>query len=501
MMQGDPNSEAGVCEGDILAGKYRVERVLGVGGMGVVVAAHHLQLDEKVALKFLRPEALDNPEAVARFAREARAASKIKSEHVARVIDVGTLADGAPYMVMEYLDGVDLAAWLERKGPLPVDQTVDFILQTCLALADAHALGIVHRDLKPANLFCIRRSDGQLSIKVLDFGISKVIPSSASPREPWVTATRAMMGSPLYMSPEQMESAKHVDAQTDIWALGVILFELLTGRPVFLGKSVMELANKVAHERTPSIRSFRRDVPAGLDAIVFKCLEKSRRDRYGSVAELALDLLSYAPKRSRASVERIVSIIQGAGLSTRAPVLAPSSQTTSTPPLERTTAPPGRNKAVAGAGLVGAAAVIAIVGSVLLVQRARIHRDDQRTLDDQPPSLAVSPQTAVVDSPKPSDPRRADAVLPDVLPVVSPPTPSAVAMSEAPTMKKRKSPASVPMPVAIQEDRIHPAASGVVHDPPSASATSSKSPAKEPVPFRSPQTRPKVQLERDNPWP
>src|SRR5580658_3035975 len=168
-MPGGSNSAAGVVEGDVLEGKYRIERVLGVGGMGVVVAAHHIQLDEKVALKFLLPSALGNPDAVARFAREARAVVKIKSEHVARVSDVGALQDGAPYMVMEYLEGGDLEAWLQERGPLPIEQTVEFVLQACEAIAEAHALGIVHRDLKPANLFCIRRADGLLSIKVLAF--------------------------------------------------------------------------------------------------------------------------------------------------------------------------------------------------------------------------------------------------------------------------------------------------------------------------------------------
>ena len=148
--------------------------------MGVVVAAHHLQLDERVALKFLLPEALGNAEAVARFAREARAAVKIESEHVARVIDVGSLENGAPYMVMEYLEGSDLAAWLRERGPLPVEQAVDFVLQACEAIAEAHALGIVHRDLKPANLFCVAAPDGLLSIKVLDFGISKVRPPAGA---------------------------------------------------------------------------------------------------------------------------------------------------------------------------------------------------------------------------------------------------------------------------------------------------------------------------------
>src|SRR6266851_4099597 len=183
---------APVREGDLLAGKYRVERVLGAGGMGIVVAAHHLQLDERVAIKFLLPEMLSHQETVERFSREARAAVKIKSEQVTRVIDVGTLDNGAPYMVMEYLDGSDLAALLQQSGALPIEQAVEFVLQACEAIADAHGLGIVHRDLKPANLFCIRRSDGLLSIKVLDFGISKVTGMSASGPDMGMTKTAAV---------------------------------------------------------------------------------------------------------------------------------------------------------------------------------------------------------------------------------------------------------------------------------------------------------------------
>src|SRR6476661_1872518 len=171
-MHGITKPSVGIREGDVLAGKYRVDRVLGAGGMGVIVAAYHLKLDERVAIKFLLPDALADAAAVARFEQEARAAVKIKSEHSARVIDVGNLDNGAPYMVMEYLEGGDLAAWLRRKGPLPIEQAVEFALQACEAIAEAHGLGIVHRDLKPANLFVIRRADGLLSVKVLDFGIS-----------------------------------------------------------------------------------------------------------------------------------------------------------------------------------------------------------------------------------------------------------------------------------------------------------------------------------------
>jgi eukaryotic-like serine/threonine-protein kinase len=299
---------AGVREGDVLAGKYRVDRVLGVGGMGVVVAAHHLHLDEHVAIKFLLPEAMSNPEAVARFDREARAAVKIKSEHVARVIDVGKLENGSPYMVMEYLEGRDLSAWLTERGTLPVEQAVDFVLQACEAIAEAHAMGIVHRDLKPANLYCIRRPDGALAIKVLDFGISKAAGGGMG-----MTKTHTVMGSPLYMSPEQMESSKGVDARADIWALGVILFELVTGRTPFEGEAITELVLKIVTAQPPKLLGVLPGVPPGLDPIIHRCLEKDRERRYASVSELANDLLPLGPPSAKLSVERIAGVMNAAG--------------------------------------------------------------------------------------------------------------------------------------------------------------------------------------------
>src|SRR5260370_37975246 len=319
MTQGDRQELGGVREGAILAGKYRVEKVLGIGGMGVVVAAHHVQLDEKVAIKVLLPTMLRNNDVVGRFAREARAAVKIKSEHVARVSDVGTLENGAPYMVMEFLEGGDLAAWVQRQGPLPAEQAVDFVLQACVGVASAHGIGIVHRDLKPANLFCLRGNDGQFIVKVLDFGISKVTNLSASDAGGAVTHTTAVMGSPYYMSPEQMQSAKEVDARTDIWALGVILYELLTGSRPFPGESYAEIAIKVATASFPPLRTFRPDAPAGLEAAIDTCLKKDKRKRPENVAELALALADFAPRRSRPAIERIAGIIPASGLSTSAP--------------------------------------------------------------------------------------------------------------------------------------------------------------------------------------
>jgi serine/threonine protein kinase len=364
---------APVREGEILAGKYRVDRVLGVGGMGVVVAAHHIDLDERVAIKFLLPETLGSAEAVARFAREARAAVKIKSEHVARVSDVGKLENGSPYMVMEYLEGSDLSAWLEQRGALGVEQAVEFVLQASEAIAEAHALGIVHRDLKPANLFVIKRPDGSLSVKVLDFGISKMTDVMGSGGDASMTKTSALMGSPLYMSPEQMQSSRNVDARTDIWALGVILYELVTGTPPFSGDSMPGLVLQIMSDPPPPLRNKRPDAPEGLEAVIFRCLDKDRGKRFESVGEMAVALLRFGPKRSKASVERISGVMKAAGFSGSALALPPSSDAQSTPADGTGTAASwGRTTGVKGRGswmLVGGGAAVVAIGVVVMLLR------------------------------------------------------------------------------------------------------------------------------------
>ncbi len=308
-------SEHSIRPGDVLAGKYRVERFLGEGGMGFVVAAQHLQLDERVALKFLHRNALENTDTVARFAREARAAAKIKSEHVARVTDVGQLEDGAPFIVMEYLEGTDLSAWLKQRGALAAVQAVDFVLQASEALAEAHGLGIIHRDLKPANLFCIQRADGRPLIKVLDFGISKMATEGAAD----MTRTSTMIGSPQYMSPEQMRSSKGVDTRTDIWSLGTILFELLAGCAPFRASTITELAIVVANEPPPSLRVLRPALPPGLEEQVLRSLEKDRARRFQTVGELAIALEPFGSADGRASVERVIATLHRAGLGAKDP--------------------------------------------------------------------------------------------------------------------------------------------------------------------------------------
>jgi serine/threonine-protein kinase len=369
----------GINAGDILAGKYRVDRVLGAGAMGIVVAAHHLGLDSRVAIKFLAPEMLTNEDAVARFAREARAAAKITNEHVTRVLDVGTLDTGAPYMVMEFLEGVDLHQRLQQTGPLPIEQAVDFLLQACEAIGEAHELGIIHRDLKPANLFCVRRRNETTCIKVLDFGISKMTSVGGSGPAVAMTRTSTMMGTPLYMSPEQMDSSRNVDARTDIWALGVVLFELLTGRAPFHGSTLPEVCLKITTQPPPPLRTVRPDAPAQLEAVILKCLKKDRTHRWSSVADLCAALAPFAPdrgaaqqaplRRSTSAVSRVETVMASSGLH----------ESQRTPPPLRVSIdgfgntasgmPRGRKGMILGA--IAAAVTIGATGSVAIAWHAR----------------------------------------------------------------------------------------------------------------------------------
>ena len=293
--------------GDVLSGKYQIERVIGMGGMGVVLAAQHVTLGQRVAVKLLLPHVAKLPEAAKRFLREARASTNLRSEHVARVLDVGTQDNGAPYMVMEYLEGKDLHQLASSQSFLPIAASVDYVLQAAEALAEAHTLGIVHRDLKPANLFLTTHADGSGLVKVLDFGISK----ATLPGESGITATDAVLGSPGYMSPEQIRSAKHVDQRADIWGIGVSLYELLTGQPPFDGASVAAVSVQIVLETPKLAHELRPDVPEGLSRVVARCLEKDPAKRYPNMAELAAALLPFGPTGSAAAVERVRRIGRG----------------------------------------------------------------------------------------------------------------------------------------------------------------------------------------------
>jgi serine/threonine protein kinase len=274
--------------GDKFAGKYEIVRVIGEGGMGIVYEAMHLRLQQRVAIKLLQPRVLYMPDVVARFEREARAACRLRSRHAVRILDVDQVPGGLAYMVMEYLEGHDLSQELHHRVRLQVAEAVDYVLQACVAMAEAHASGVVHRDLKPSNLFLVDEA-GRRTIKVLDFGISKMTTDGES----HVTSTFATMGTPLYMSPEQIRSAKNVDARTDIWALGVILYELLLGERPFAGTTTAAAAAIVA-DNPPPLHE-RIDLPAALEQVVMTALAKKPEDRFRDVRALAEALAPFAP--------------------------------------------------------------------------------------------------------------------------------------------------------------------------------------------------------------
>jgi serine/threonine protein kinase len=308
--------------GDVIADKYRIERLLGSGGMAWVFEATHLLLQKSVAIKFLRTDrTLDNTEALARFRREGRMAASISGEAIARVLDVGTLDDGAPFLVMECLEGCDLDRVIGEKRRLSIETAVHFAVQACEGLAETHAAGIIHRDLKPSNLFLTRASDGALRVKLLDFGVSKLeVPSS----ENGMTSTGALIGSPVYMSPEQMRSSRRVDHRCDIWSMGVILYELLAdGRSPFLAATLPEICARILDEKPEPLASFRPDVPRALDAVVLRCLEKAPARRFQTVADLAQALVPFGPPETRALALRIHGIL-GKGVPVpRSPVRVP----------------------------------------------------------------------------------------------------------------------------------------------------------------------------------
>lgn len=293
--------------GDILAGKYRVERLLGEGGMGVVVEAYHELLDQRVAVKLLYQDVADR-EAQSRLLMEARSAAKIQSEHVTRVIDVDVGPDGLPFIVMELLEGGDLCQLVDARGALPRWLVVDYVLQALEGLAHAHGRGIIHRDLKPSNLFLANKVDGTQIIKILDFGISKSTEDGARQK---LTGGGGVLGSPPYMSPEQVRAPKTIDHRSDIWALGVCMYELLTNSMPFGGEEIQETFAQILEKQPTPITKLVDGVPEALEAIVMRCLAKNREDRFLDVGELARAIAPYgsgtwmqAPDRIQATLAR-----------------------------------------------------------------------------------------------------------------------------------------------------------------------------------------------------
>ena len=302
--------------GDVVAGKYLVEDCLGSGGMGAVLAATRMGDYLPVALKVMLDEEAKHEDSTKRFFREARVASAIDSPHVAKLLDLGRLDSGAPFMVLERLEGEALDVVIRDEAPLPMDVAVDYLLQACEGVAEAHARGVIHRDLKPSNLFRTRRPDGPPQVKVLDFGISKAT-VTLDPRTDGMSLTETAMtlGSPQYMSPEQLKSSKDVDARTDIWSLGLILHKLLAGRPAFEATTVGAHFAMILSEPPTRLRAHVPSAPPELERAILMCLMRDRDQRWQDVGQLAAALAPFGPPRSEQRAERVARILQQSGAS------------------------------------------------------------------------------------------------------------------------------------------------------------------------------------------
>jgi serine/threonine-protein kinase len=455
-----------VCPGDIIADKYRVERLLGAGGMGYVVAARHITLDQLVAIKLLAKGALGedgDEEAYARFRREAKAVVRLAGEHVARVFDVGVHvapSGDEPFIVMEYLEGADLSAIAKERGALSAAEACEYLLQACEGLAEPHALGIVHRDIKLANLFLTRSPSGFSLLKVLDFGVSKT-PSSSGAFD--VTRTTAMIGSPKYMSPEQMNDPRSVDARTDVWSLGVVLYRLVAGKAPFEGDTIGRLCTMVLHEVPPPIRTVRPDLPAGFDLVIDRCLQKNRDLRFANVAELAAALVPYAaePDRARERAEQIARVLGvpppppgAAGLALPGSTLVTTMNawtSTGSRPIAVPSSP--RSHAVLGLAAGAMAIAVAVLGYTLVV-RAPASVAKAATSLPPPPVTAPPPLTAPVAAPLTAEPVETGKLPPAVSTTAPPPATTVVQPAVRKPVAPRRPATSVPSsPPVIPDDR------------------------------------------------
>jgi serine/threonine-protein kinase len=273
--------------GLLLLGRYRIVQKLGEGGMGAVYEGQHELIGKRLAIKCLHAQFATNPEIVERFYREAQSATAVGNEHIIEVTDVGTFDDGAPFIVMEFLEGIELAKLIEQEGSLSISRLVHIVTQVCGALSAAHARGIVHRDMKPENIYLIRRGADSDFVKVLDFGVSKVRDASDSMGAHALTRTGMAIGTPYYMPPEQAQGVRDLDHRADIYAVGVILYQGLTGHLPFDAESYPALLLKIVSERPAPLRVFRNDLPEALESLVLKAMARDRSDRFQTTQELA----------------------------------------------------------------------------------------------------------------------------------------------------------------------------------------------------------------------
>jgi serine/threonine protein kinase len=427
----------GILEGAVIAGKYRAERRLGEGGMGIVLAARHVELGTRVAIKVLR----DGDPHENRLLREAQAMARLECEHVARVLDVGRTSEGPhgrPFIIMEHLRGTDLAKYLAERGTLPITEAVDHVLEACVAIVEAHGLGIVHRDLKPSNLFLVERRDGSHQVKVLDFGISKLTrPLEGAKTSSTATVGNVVLGSIAYMSPEQLESSSNVTEQSDIWSLGVVLFELVSGARPFEGESAFAIAARIAASSPRSVSEIvsqaSHRAPAALEAVIGQCLEKRASARHRDVAAFAEALRPWAGERGQASLAKIARLAPPGTASARPSDAARASAHAPAPP-----------HALQGTGVsLGYAWPIVTVLAIVGVAAAASFASETRRPD--PTSLPTTRPPAA--APSGAEPDASSAPAIPVQPAESAsPAPRSAASAQAPSPKVSRAAKKVTLP-------------------------------------------------------
>lgn len=282
--------------GELVAERYRVGRIIGAGGTGIVYEAQHIGLNRPVALKVIRPDIARDSSVWRRFSREARALGALHNKHVVRILDYGTLDSGLTYLVMDRLEGSDLRRLIQAEGPLPPQRAVDYVIPVCSALADAHRLNIIHRDIKPENIFLSEIRACEPTIKLLDFGVALFLDDVAQ-----CTLIAPGMGPPLYLSPEQLQNPSAVDQRTDIWAVGLLLYELLAGRSPLWGLDASQTYLKIVQGPLPRIEQLCPWLPVELGAVVHHCLQVDPTQRPQSADELIIALEPFCSRHAPAA--------------------------------------------------------------------------------------------------------------------------------------------------------------------------------------------------------
>jgi serine/threonine-protein kinase len=449
--------------GDVVGEKYSIVGTVGCGGMGVVYEAKHIRLGHRVAIKMLLPELAQQEEAVTRFDREARAAAQLQSLHATHVFDVDTLPDGTPYIVMEFLQGRDLSEELAERGQLPIGVAVDYVLQACDAMAEAHRLGIVHRDLKPSNLFLVQNGH-QSIVKVLDFGISKINDGHT----PSLTTTRSGLGTAVYMSPEQVRDAKHVDARSDVWALGVVLYEMLTGCQPFFGDSSTAVLAAIIADSPEPLRRIREIVPAELERVVLKALEKDREKRFRDASAFAAAIAPFASRSSGDPAPRTVrdatptlksAPLEEASVRAPRPPATPAPQPTAPGWTKPDAMKSARPRALWVFGLFAAGVVLSLVVLSELFPLSRSATPGLLTqvlATPPPPTPSVAPLAA----PPLTAPAQPPSETPRT-PALEPSSTTPVAAARPPDIKSRRSAVVEPRSIAVEPKT---AGSGATHD-------------------------------------